>query len=81
MSSTARRLAADTTSRPMHMAGAVKLAIQSSTLYLWTDPSSKIDVRRLNAGDLLIQICVHCLVFLVLGGRDQRPSSPATAAS
>ena len=46
-----------------------------------TDPSSKIDVRRLNVGDLLIQICVHCLVFLVLGGRDQRPSSPATAAS
>ena len=35
-----------------------------------TDASSKIGVRRLNVGDLLIKILVHCallgLVFLVL---------------
>ena len=36
-----------------------------------TDASSKVDVPRLKVGDLLIQILVHCplfiLVFLVLG--------------
>ena len=36
-----------------------------------TDASSKINVRRLKEGDLLIEIVVHCallgLVFLVLG--------------
>ena len=36
-----------------------------------TDASSKIDVRRLKVGYLLIQILVHCallcLVFIVLG--------------
>ena len=49
-----------------------------------TDASSKIDVRRLKVGDLLLKILVHCallcLVFLVLG-RDQRPSNPATPSS
>ena len=38
-----------------------------------TDANSKIDVRRLKVGELLIQILVHCasiipgLIFLVLG--------------
>ena len=36
-----------------------------------TDANSKIDVRRLKIGDILLKISVHCallcLVFLVLG--------------
>ena len=46
-----------------------------------TDASSKIDIRRLKVGDLLIKILVHCaflcLVFLVLG----RSCNPAIASS
>ena len=45
-----------------------------------TDTSSKIDVRRLKGGDLLIKISVHYYSLFSVG-RDQRPSSPATASS